>query len=166
MEIIKWDFKYEKLDESSDTQPIRLLKLYLSTDFDQEIESELLYSSLKGRDCVEFEALSLCLGNVHDPENGSSILLRGPTHPITENIESALRYLGLLRGCTHPITKILESALQHLRFEDKERVLWWIPFELERQGGEEPQISQSTTSRDVISLAEQRKLNLVSISAR
>jgi hypothetical protein len=103
MDVIKTSFVYKKLDTTSDSHPIRLLKIYPSTDFDAAIEYELLYSSLNGLDRIKFEALSYTWGDIYDPQNRGNIMLFGHRHEITKNLESALR---------------------HLRFEDKERIIW------------------------------------------
>jgi hypothetical protein len=103
MDIIKTSFVYKKLDRMNHSHPIRLLKIYPSADFDTTILCELLYSSLNNPGRIEFEALSYTWGDIHDPHNRGSIMLCGHMHEITKNLESALR---------------------HLRFEDKERIIW------------------------------------------
>lgn len=63
----------------------------------------LLYTSLKGANKIEYEALSYTWGDVKDLANRGEILLHGQEHEITQNLESGLR---------------------HLRFKDKPRILW------------------------------------------
>jgi hypothetical protein len=101
MDIIKSGFAYHKLPED-DSQPIRLLKVHPSLDFDHLIECELLYSSLKGPDRIEFEAVSYAWGNIYDLANRGEILLHGQKQETTRNLEVTLR---------------------HLRLEDRERIL-------------------------------------------
>ncbi|PVH89103.1 hypothetical protein DL98DRAFT_523919 [Cadophora sp. DSE1049] len=75
MDVIKNSFTYEKLPYD-DTQPIRVLKLFPSTKFEAAIECEIMYTSLKGTNRVEYEALSYAWGDVNDPENRGEILLK------------------------------------------------------------------------------------------
>ena len=92
MDVIKNSFIYEKLLDD-DTQPVRVLKVFLSSDFEAAKECELIYTFLKGPNRVECEAVSYVWGNVNDPENRGEILLHGHRHEITKNLESALRHL-------------------------------------------------------------------------
>ncbi|KAG4417224.1 hypothetical protein IFR04_009673 [Cadophora malorum] len=66
MDVIKNSFIYEKLLDD-DTQPVRVLKVFLSSDFEAAKECELIYTFLKGPNRVECEAVSYVWGNiVHD----------------------------------------------------------------------------------------------------
>jgi hypothetical protein len=58
MDVIKTSFIYSKLEENEEVQPIRVLKLYPSADFNHKIECELLPSSLNGPNRITYEAVS------------------------------------------------------------------------------------------------------------
>jgi len=52
MDVIKTSFIYSKLEENEEVQPIRVLKLYPSADFNHRIECELLFAFWFGCFCL------------------------------------------------------------------------------------------------------------------
>lgn len=87
---------YETLGQNS----IRLLTLYPSPTFDHDISCQLSSHTLVGDDLIPYEALSYVWGDAADKV------------PATCN------------GHTHPITRNLDQALRWLRREDRTRTLW------------------------------------------
>lgn len=102
MDVIKNSFVYQALPDD-DTQAIRVLKVLPSIEFEDDIECELLHTSLKGANRIEYEALSYTWGDTKDLGNRGAIMLHGHEHKITQNLESGLR---------------------RLRFNDRPRILW------------------------------------------
>jgi hypothetical protein len=93
-------YSYEALKDDQSAHPIRLLRLFPASTFDADIKCELFNTTLDAKDRVSFEALSYTWGDVNS------------TSPI------------ILHGNLHLITKTLKLALRHLRYPERERILW------------------------------------------
>jgi Heterokaryon incompatibility protein (HET) len=79
------NYVYQPLNSNKEVREFRLLKLLPAMDFNDDIRCELLYSPN-----IEYEALSYVWG---DPDVTVPILLHGIPHPVTTNLELALRYI-------------------------------------------------------------------------
>ncbi|KAI1206535.1 HET-domain-containing protein [Annulohypoxylon truncatum] len=116
---------YDKLDQSK--SQIRLIRLLPGHDFD-EIHCELFTVSLDESNA--FEALSYVWGKKDNPL------------PI------------ILGGQETKVTRSLESALRHLRYDEKERILW-VDAVCINQGDDDERRSQVQLMQRVYSSATQ-----------
>lgn len=94
-EIREDAYVYQPLDLKEEFREFRLLRLLPAKDFHDEVRCELFYSPLEA-----YEALSYTWG---DAEVTIPILLHGIPHPVTTNLELALRYI---------------------RYKDRPRIMW------------------------------------------
>jgi hypothetical protein len=95
---IKEQSAYEQLYDRPWARHIRLIRLLPSKEFEADVHCEIFRASLSRH--PEYEALSYFCG---DPKTTSPVYLEGVRSHVTINLELALR---------------------HLRYEDRERVLW------------------------------------------
>lgn len=58
MGVTETSFIYQKLDTARELYPIRLIMIYPCSEFDATIECDIIHSSPKDPDRLEFEALS------------------------------------------------------------------------------------------------------------
>lgn len=98
LDRIKDQSAYEQLYDRPWARHIRLIRLLPSKDFEADVQCEIFRASLNKH--PEYEALSYAWG---DPKITVPVYLEGIRSHVTTNLELALR---------------------HLRYEDRERVLW------------------------------------------
>jgi hypothetical protein len=93
-------YSYEAFKDDLSAYPIRLLRLLPAGAFNEKLKCKLFNTTLDAENRADFEALSYTWGI---PNDTSDIILNGKPHPVTKNLELALR---------------------HLRYPDRERILW------------------------------------------
>jgi hypothetical protein len=122
MDVIKNPYVYEPFEDKLTARPIRLLRLLPVTSFIEDIRCELFNTTLDAKE--DFEALSYTWGN---PSETSPVVLHGQRHDVTKNLASALR---------------------HLRYHDRQRILWVDALCIDQDNIEERN-QQVTQMRDI-----------------